>query len=231
MGLGNFFRAHQAWYTEHAADAADWGYAAFTGRNPRLAQALSEQGSAYTLITRAAEGDEYELIDALSAVHPAGDQEALAACFRQPDLALVTLTVTEAGYHATQSGCLDVTRPEVAADLEALRADLTAPVRTAPAKLVVGLAARQRAGAGPLALVPCDNLLSNGALTRRVVGELAALVDDGWPPGSTNRSASSPPWSTASRRRPRKPTSSRYCGAPAAPTGVRSPPSHSPNGL
>ena len=26
LGLGNFFRAHQAWYTEHAPDAADWGY-------------------------------------------------------------------------------------------------------------------------------------------------------------------------------------------------------------
>ncbi len=25
LGLGNFFRAHQCWYTEHAPDAADWG--------------------------------------------------------------------------------------------------------------------------------------------------------------------------------------------------------------
>ena len=32
LGAGNFFRAHQAWYTEHAPDAADWGIAAFTGR-------------------------------------------------------------------------------------------------------------------------------------------------------------------------------------------------------
>ena len=32
LGLGNFFRAHQAWYTEHAPDAAEWGIAAFTGR-------------------------------------------------------------------------------------------------------------------------------------------------------------------------------------------------------
>ena len=30
-GLGNFFRAHECWYTEHARDAADWGIAAFTG--------------------------------------------------------------------------------------------------------------------------------------------------------------------------------------------------------
>ena len=33
LGLGNFFRAHPCWYTEHAPDAADWGIAAFTGRS------------------------------------------------------------------------------------------------------------------------------------------------------------------------------------------------------
>ncbi|HEX9624951.1 MAG TPA: mannitol dehydrogenase family protein, partial [Streptosporangiaceae bacterium] len=116
--------------------------------------------------------------NALSAVHPADDQEALAAYFRRPDLALVTLTVTEAGY-SQQAGRLDVTRPDVAADIAALRTDLTTPVRTAPAKLVAGLAARRKADAGPLAIVPCDNLLSNGPLTRRIIGELAALIDDG----------------------------------------------------
>ena len=35
LGLGNFVRAHLAWYTEHAPDAADWGIAAFTGRSAR----------------------------------------------------------------------------------------------------------------------------------------------------------------------------------------------------
>ncbi|MFZ0120024.1 MAG: hypothetical protein WAN20_25505 [Pseudonocardiaceae bacterium] len=30
LGLGNFFRRHQCWYTEHAPDAANWGIAAFT---------------------------------------------------------------------------------------------------------------------------------------------------------------------------------------------------------
>ena len=34
LGLGNFHRAHQAWYTANAGDGADWGIAAFTGRRP-----------------------------------------------------------------------------------------------------------------------------------------------------------------------------------------------------
>ena len=32
LGLGSFFRAHPCWYTGHAPDAAQWGFAAFTGR-------------------------------------------------------------------------------------------------------------------------------------------------------------------------------------------------------
>jgi fructuronate reductase len=179
LGLGNFFRAHQAWYTEHAPDAEDWGYAAFTGRSRRLADALRAQDGAYTLVTKAVEGDEFELINTLSEVHPADDQESLAAYFRRPELALVTLTITEAGYYADRNGDLDLARPEVAADLIALRADLSAPVRTAPAKLVAALAARRQADAGPIAVVPCDNLLSNGPLTRRITGQLADRLDPG----------------------------------------------------
>ena len=58
-----------------------------------------------------------------------------------------------------------------------LRDDPTGVVRTAPARLVAGIAARRRVGAGPLALVPCDNTPGNGALAERVVRDLARLVD------------------------------------------------------
>ncbi|MFD0503212.1 hypothetical protein ACFQ0G_10415 [Streptomyces chiangmaiensis] len=52
LGLGNFFRAHQAWYTDRAPDANHWGIAAFTGRRPGLADALWAQDGLYTLVTR-----------------------------------------------------------------------------------------------------------------------------------------------------------------------------------
>lgn len=37
LGLGNFFRAHQAIHTHMAPDAEQWGIAAFTGRSAQLA--------------------------------------------------------------------------------------------------------------------------------------------------------------------------------------------------
>ena len=177
LGLGNFFRAHQAWYTDRAPDAENWGIAAFTGRRGELAEALTAQDCLYTLITRAADGDRFEVLSSLSRAHAAAEHDAWLGYFAAPQLVAVTVTVTEAGYLRGADGGLDHDRAEVRADAEALRQDPTALVRTAPARLAAGLAARRRADAGPITLVPCDNLPHNGAVATRVVRDLAELVD------------------------------------------------------
>jgi fructuronate reductase len=180
LGLGNFFRAHECWYTERAGDAAEWGIAAFTGRDSRaLVDELNAQDGLYTLVSRAADRDRFELIGSLSRAHAAADHDAWLSAFEAPQLAAVTITVTEAGYLRGAGGGLDAERPEVQADLDALRRDPTARVRTAPARLVAGVAARRRVGGAPLALVPCDNVPGNGALAERVVADFAERVDPG----------------------------------------------------
>ncbi|MGC9666135.1 mannitol dehydrogenase family protein [Planosporangium sp. 12N6] len=177
LGLGNFFRAHQAWYTEHAPDAPEWGIAAFTGRSLRLPDLLGPQDGLYTLVTRAADGDRFEVIGSLSRAYPGVDHDTWLRLLGSPDIVAVTVTVTEAGYFRGPDGGLDRDRPEVRDDVAALRRDLTAPVKTAPARLLAGIAARRRADAGPLTVVPCDNLANNGAIAARVVHDLAELVD------------------------------------------------------
>ena len=177
LGLGNFFRAHQAWYTDRAADAEDWGVAAFTGRSARVAEQLTAQDGLYTLVTRAADRDRFELVASLSRAHAAAEHDAWLAYLATPDLAAVTMTVTEAGYVRRPDGGLDADRPDVRADLEVLRRNPSALVATTPARLAAGLAARRRADAGPLALVPCDNVAGNGAIVARVVGDVAELVE------------------------------------------------------
>ncbi|MEV0381301.1 mannitol dehydrogenase family protein [Nonomuraea sp. NPDC050643] len=173
LGLGGFFRAHQAWYTEHAPDSAAWGIAAFTGRSTRIAERLAAQDGLYTLVTRARDGDAFEVIGSVTDVRPGGDHGTWLAYWRRPELAVVTLTVTEAGYTRGPGGGLDLTWPEVAADVAALRADPGAPVGTAAGRLVAGLVARRHTGGGPVAIVSCDNLPGNGEVTARVVEELA----------------------------------------------------------
>ncbi len=177
LGLGNFFRAHQAWYTDTAGDAHEWGIAAFTGRSTHLAEALTSQDGLYTLITRGADGDASRVLGSLSRAHAGSDMQSWLGYLADPQVRIITLTVTEAGYVRCSDGALDLDRPEVRSDLHALRNGVRSPVRTTPARIVAGLAARRAAAAGPLAIVPCDNLPDNGAVTARIVTEFAALVD------------------------------------------------------
>lgn len=180
LGLGNFFRAHQAWYAQHAHDGGDWGIAAFSGRSAGGSARLAEQDGLYTLIERAADRDRPEVVSALSEVHSSLDPTAWPDTFARPELAIVTSTVTEAGYRRDPSGGLDLADPDVLRDVAALRDDgARAGVTTAPGKLVLGLLIRREAGLPGVTFVPCDNVPGNGAMVRRVVVELAQVVDPG----------------------------------------------------
>src|SRR5215213_5113519 len=179
LGLGNFFRAHQAWYTNGAPDADEWGFAAFSGRRTELVDALTGQEGLYTLVTRAGDGDRFEVLRSLSRAHTGAEHDAWLRYLASPQVRAVTLTVTEAGYVRGADGTLDRDHPQVRADAEALRRDLGAFVSTVPARLVAGFAARRRGDAGEIALVPCDNLPDNGAVAGRVVRDMAELVDPG----------------------------------------------------
>ncbi|GEA85494.1 MAG: mannitol dehydrogenase family protein [Cellulomonas sp.] len=180
LGLGAFHRAHQAWYTDRANAAAPydtWGIAAFTGRSAAAARALAAQDGRYVVLTRAADGDTAQSIDALVEAHDGADVDTWRALVARPEVAVVTLTVTERGYCLTADGRLDLDDPAVQADIAALRRGDATAATTAPGRLVDGLRARRAAGAGPLAVVSCDNLPDNGSVTRTVVRTLASQVD------------------------------------------------------
>src|SRR3954453_9075494 len=65
LGLGAFHRSHQAWYTQQAGDAGDWGIAAFTGRRPDAALALAEQDGLYTVVNRAEDRDSFAVVSCI----------------------------------------------------------------------------------------------------------------------------------------------------------------------
>ncbi|WP_417555717.1 mannitol dehydrogenase family protein [Microbacterium sp.] len=177
LGLGAFHRAHQAWYTAHAADAADWTIAAFTGRSPKAAQELSAQDGLYTLIERTAAGDRAEIMSVIVEADAADDVARLKQLLAAPETALVTLTITEPAYRLRADGGPDADDPAVASDIEALRAGRDP--QTALGRLLAGLDARRRADAGPIAIVPCDNIPDNGPFVRGGILALAEAVDTG----------------------------------------------------
>ncbi|WP_163511386.1 mannitol dehydrogenase family protein [Fodinicola acaciae] len=179
LGLGVFHRSHQAWYTEVAnrAGGDSWRYASFTGRKPDAARALAAQDGAFTLLVRESGGDRAEHVSSIAVAADGADRQLWTRFLAAPQTALVTLTVTEAGYRLRSDGRLDTEADDVRADVKAVIAEESP--RTAVARLVDGLRARHRDGGRPIAIVSCDNLPGNGEATRRAVLDFADLVDGG----------------------------------------------------
>jgi fructuronate reductase len=157
LGIGNFSRAHQAWYTQTVDPERAWGIAAFTGRRPDMAHALAPQGGLYTLIERGPVSDQLTVIDVVQNVRPAADLDGLLEIVAAPATSLITLTVTEAGYRSTD----------------------TEPAGSSLGRLALALMTRYRRGGGPLAIVSCDNLQANGSVLRERVLSLADQIDSG----------------------------------------------------
>lgn len=186
LGLGAFHRAHQAWYTAHAGNAAGWGIASFTGRRPAMAEVLSGQDGLYTIIERSSTTDRYEIITSLAEAEDGANISRLAEKFASPDLAVVTITVTEAGYRLLPDGSPDSDDASLVQDLTTLHraASSRAPLgslslTTMPGRLLAGLEARRRANRPGIAVVPCDNLPANGSLMSRGTVQAAEFVSPG----------------------------------------------------
>lgn len=154
LGLGGFHRAHQAVYTK--ADP-DWGIAAYTFRSTELPRLLTEQDGLYTLLVRGDRQTDIEIIDSISRAHSGGETDQWLADVSSSEVALLTLTITEAAYHVDPN-----------TDGSALGMVLTA------------LRQRYRLNRAPIALVPCDNLPRNGSVLQSALHAAAADDDAGF---------------------------------------------------
>jgi fructuronate reductase len=175
IGVGAFHRAHQAFYTEPLLTRdPSWGTLGISLRHPDTRDALEPQDWLYTLAERDAEGERLSVMATLTGIIVAPeDPRRAVACLADPGVRIVTITVTEKGYgRNAASGAIEAEGP-------AIRRDLAEPETpaTLPGLIVAALTLRRAQGIPPFTVLSCDNLPSNGAATRRVLSEYAALLD------------------------------------------------------
>ena len=179
VGLGNFHRAHQAWYLHRLLQLGldhDWAIVGAGVRANDAAQRekLLRQDCLSTLIELAPTGTSAEVTGAMIDYVPV--EEGNAALIRRmadPAIRIVTLTVTEGGYFidpATKG--FHEAHPDI-------RHDAANPERprTAFGAMVAALRTRRERGIGPLTGQSCDNLQGNGAVLRQAVVSLARASD------------------------------------------------------
>ena len=180
IGVGNFHRAHLAWYVHRLMQqggASDWGIigAGVMENDRAMRQKLLSQDCLTTLIELDPDdGGAAEIIGPMIDYVPVeAGNAALIQAIADPRIRIVSMTVTEGGYFIDPAtGGIDRLHPDICHD--AGNRDVP---RTAFGAIVAGLRRRRDTGAGPMTCLCCDNLQGNGTILKQTVVGLARLGD------------------------------------------------------
>ena len=189
IGLGNFHRAHLSWYLHRLmqkGDALDWAIvgAGIQEYDIQMKEKLQSQDFLTTLIELNPEGNPaYEIVGGMIDYVPieAGNRPLVEA-MADPQIRIVSLTVTEGGYF------IDPTIGKINLDHPDLQFDIKNPStpKTVFGAIVSALDLRRKNGVGPFTGLSCDNLVQNGdKLKQAILGiashrdaDLAAWIED-----------------------------------------------------
>jgi mannitol 2-dehydrogenase len=190
FGVGAFHRSHQAMYLdrllsqeEPGGPARQWGICGVdvlpTDR-PKKA-AFTAQDGLYTLIAKDPDGStEPRVIGSLVRYLFAPDEpEAVLDVLADPATRIVSLTITEGGYHVNQvTGQFDASDPAIVADLVP-----GAVPATVFGFVIAALRRRRDDGVPPFTVMSCDNIPGNGDIARDMFAAFADRKDPeiaGW---------------------------------------------------
>ena len=179
IGLGNFHRAHQAWYLHRLMQqglAYDWAIigAGVRRYDAEMRERLLAQDCLTTLIELDPKGSSAEVIGPMVDYLPIEDGHgALINKMVDPSTRIVSLTVTEGGYFLdANTGVFDTEHEDVRYDAQNPKQP-----RTAFGAIVSALRLRRANGDKPFTALSCDNLQGNGTILRNCVVNLARLSD------------------------------------------------------
>ncbi|TPD95546.1 mannitol dehydrogenase family protein [Pantoea vagans] len=176
IGFGAFHRAHQALCSDKLAEqGSDWGYCEVNLNSGNLIQALREQNLLYTLTEMADDSLQTRVIGVITqALHGKSDGiEAVINAMSQPEMAIVSMTVTEKGYcHQPASGNLNPDHPDIVHDLQ----NPDSP-RSLPGLILAAIRRRRKQDLPAFSVMSCDNMPENGHVIRNVIVQLAQYQD------------------------------------------------------
>lgn len=196
LGFGAFHRAHQAVYADQlAADhQSDWGYGEVNliGGEQQILD-LRHQHNLFSVAEMSEQSWQCRVVaivrEALHVQLDGLDRVMNMLC--QPDVAIVSLTITEKGYcHHPASGRLDLDHPLIAHDIEHPQQP-----QSAAGVIVAALAQRRELGLPAFTVMSCDNMPENGHVTHDVSAGWRRRSRQSWRNGLSRTSRSLLPWS------------------------------------
>lgn len=179
IGVGGFFRGHQAVYLDdllHQPGHSEWGFcgAGLLKYDALMRDALLPQDSLYTVVERSAGGDRARVIGSLlNFLYAPDDPEAVLEKMASPECRIVSLTITEGGYYVNEgTGEFNDTHPDIVHDLEHPHGP-----RCSFGYLIEALDRRRNRGLSPFTVMSCDNLQHNGNVAKKMLLAFAERRD------------------------------------------------------
>jgi mannitol 2-dehydrogenase len=176
IGVGNFHRAHLSWYLHRLMQQGmdlDWAIigSGVTEYDIPMREKLASQDFLTTLIELDPEGNRScEIVGPMmDYVAVEKNNQSLIQVMAQPNIRIVSLTVTEGGYFINEKGELMLDHPDLVHDIE----NPDSP-RTAFGAMVSALDLRRQSGLGPFTGLSCDNLIENGNKLKQAVLGIAS---------------------------------------------------------
>lgn len=172
FGVGNFHRAHEAYYTNlllAEPDQKNWGIcgAMILDKDEKIFKELKKKDGCYGLTVFGCSGhDEYHQIGSLvELLWGAENPTAIIDKAAQPATKIISLTITEGGYNLDKkTRAFDFSNQDILYDLK-----FPDRPRTVFGYIAAGLRKRMTAKGGPLTILTCDNLPHNGDVCRNSI--------------------------------------------------------------
>lgn len=181
IGVGSFHRAHEAFYTDQVLqhkDVTDWGICgiALLDTDRKIFETLVNQDGLYTLMITQSDGTLAARVigSIIEYLFAPGNPEAVLEKMADPDIKIITLTITEGGYNFdAASGEFQIAEP-------AIQRDLINPEdpKTVFGYITQALKRRKDRGVAGLTIQSCDNIQKNGDILKRM---LLAFVKEAEP--------------------------------------------------
>lgn len=177
FGVGNFHRAHQAIYLDDLFNAgSDHNWAIIGAGVLPSDAAMRDKLAAQDFLTTVVEQDNNKTAARVTApmidILPVGEPDVIIARLADPEIRIVSMTITEGGYFIDASGKFNPAHPAIVADGQ----NPAAP-KTVFGLIVAGLKARRDKGIAPFTVMSCDNIPHNGVVTANAIVGTAKLSD------------------------------------------------------
>lgn len=180
VGVGGFHRAHQAVVIQQLIEMGghnEWGVCGIGLREAdrEIADVFQKQDNLYTLITRHPKGMVKsqvmgQMTDFLLA---SNDKQVVIDRMAHPETRIISLTITEGGYHLKPDGTFDVNSPEIQYELQNPEDPLTIF-----GFLYAALKKRNSHGHPPFTILSCDNIQHNGDVAKKMLLSFVSLHNE-----------------------------------------------------